>query len=168
MKKIRFMQLLVLSALGLVIATPSNAGELLIGARIGTYNIEFNERDDSSPFVGIALEIGYEFLQMRPFNLSAEFEYTTSFFEGERNNQDYSFDSAGGSVSLRTNGNTYFISRIGVLAAQLKFNNSTTEDDNAGLLGFGIGFGKTEIELDLIQYQDTEYEGILLTVGRKF
>ncbi|MBN1378350.1 MAG: hypothetical protein JXA04_03865 [Gammaproteobacteria bacterium] len=161
---------------------PVNAGELLIGAKAGVIDPDFDYTDNDDPFAAVTLGIGYEFLDLVAADIGAELEYTNSVADGKAfpSDLEYSYDSLGLIFSLRTAGPIYFIGRAGYVDQNFEYDSGTIEHD-ATVVGAGIGFStglRWEIQLDSYSYGDGKADGAsfpnnggsayYLTVGLSF
>ena len=152
--------LLIVSA---TVLSPATAGELLIGAKIGLIDPEFDHIDKSDPFVATTLGVGYEFLDLLAVDIAAEVEVTSSLTESTLGNSDYNYDNLALIFSLRTAGPVYFIGRAGAMKQEFDFVDATpvgfSEKDNGTILGAGIGFStglRWEIQLDAHKYSNKD------------
>ncbi len=159
--------LLILAAF---ITPTASAGELLVGAKAGIMDPEFDHSaiiiDD--PFATATLGIGYEFLDLVAVDIGAELEFTTSLSDADINRTDYSYESTGLILSLRTAGPIYVVGRAGRL--EYEFTASGTilapisgypiqGEDDADVIGIGIGFStgvRWEIQLDSHSFKDRD------------
>lgn len=145
------------------LAQPAAAGELLIGAKAGIIDPDFDGTEDDDPFAAVTLGIGYEFLDMVAVDIGAELEYTSSLTDGKLGPADaeYSYESLGLIFSLRTAGPVYFIGRAGYLDQSFDFDATSIDDidDDATVIGAGIGFStgiRWEIQLDSYSYNNSD------------
>lgn len=168
---IRAFRIMVLMLAGLGGVSTAAADELVLGGKVGAFNIDFEQVDQSDPFLAAAVDLGYEFLDLAGLRLGAELQFTTSLTDGEMNLRDYSYQSVGAFMSLRTLGPVYFIGRLGYIDAHITPENTASIDDNGTTVGLGIGFNtgiRWELELDGVQYQDADNKGLFLSVGLSF
>jgi hypothetical protein len=162
---------MALTLAGLNSISTASADELVLAGKIGAFNIDFNQTDRSDPFFAAAVDLGYEFIDLPGLNIGAELQLVTSLTDGDMNLRDYSYESVGAFMSLRTSGPVYFIGRLGYIDAHITPENAAAIDDNGTALGLGIGFNtgiRWELELDGVQYNDTENKGLFLSVGLSF
>lgn len=168
--EMRLFKLMALILAGLN-SVSTAADELVLAGKIGAFNIDFAEVDQSDPFFAAAVDLGYEFINLPGLNIGAELQLVTSLTDGDMNLRNYSYESVGAFLSLRTSGPVYFIGRMGYIDAQITPENANTIDDNGTAVGLGIGFNtgiRWELELDGVQYNDTENKGLFLSVGLSF
>jgi hypothetical protein len=162
------MTVLMLAGLGGVTAA---ADELVLGGKVGAFNIDFEQAGQSDPFLAAAVDLGYEFLDFAGLRLGTELQFTTSLTDGEMNLRDYSYQSVGAFMSLRTLGPVYVVGRLGYVDAHITPENAASLDDTGTTVGLGIGFNtgiRWELELDGVQYQDEDNKGLFLSVGLSF
>lgn len=162
------MTVLMLTGLGGVTAA---ADELVLGGKVGAFNIDFEQAGQSDPFLAAAVDLGYEFLDFAGLRLGTELQFTTSLTDGAMNLRDYSYQSVGAFMSLRTLGPVYVVGHLGYVDAHITPENTASLDDTGATVGFGIGFNtgiRWELELDGIQYQDQDNKGLFLSVGLSF
>jgi hypothetical protein len=160
---------LILPGLGAI--PTASADELVLAGKIGAFNIDFEQADQSDPFFAAAVDLGYEFIDMPGMHIGAELQLVTSLTDGDMNLRDYSYESVGAFISLRTSGPVHFIGRLGYVDARLTPENADPIDDNGAAVGLGIGFNtgiRWELELDGVQYKETEDKGLFLSVGLSF
>lgn len=167
----RLFRLIILGLLGFGAISSATADELVLGGKVGAFDIDFEQADQSDPFVAAAIDIGYEFLDFSGLRVAAEVQFATSLTDGDMNLRDYSYESIGAFMSLRTVGPIYFIGRLGYVDAQITPENAAPIDDTGTAIGLGIGFNtgiRWEVELDGVQYKETEDKGLFLSVGLSF
>jgi hypothetical protein len=155
---------LLLTAFAMIL-NPATAGELLIGAKIGVIDPEFDTIDESDPFAAVTVGVGYEFLDLVAADIAAELEFTGSLSESSLGNSDYDYKNTALIFSLRTAGPVYFIGRAGAMKQEFDFTENIppeeyfSHEDNATVLGAGIGFStglRWEIQLDAHKYQNKD------------
>ncbi len=172
--------LLILAAF---VTPTAGAGELLIGAKAGIMDPEFDDsaiiKDD--PFATATLGIGYEFLDLVAVDIGAELEYTTSLTDPDLSGFDSSYESTGLILSVRTAGPIYVVGRAGRVEHEFDYPEGltlsipgltpTTIEDDADVIGVGIGFStglRWEIQLDSHSYKDDGGSAQHLTFALSF
>ena len=165
------------------ITPTASAGELLIGAKAGVMDPEFDHsaiiKDD--PFATATVGIGYEFLDLLAVDIGAELEYTTSLSDTDINGIDFSYESTGLILSVRSAGPIYVVGRAGRVEYEFTASNSITVpipglsftniEDDADVIGVGIGFStglRWEIQLDNHSYKDFDGSAQHLTFALSF
>lgn len=149
----------------------ASANELLLGAKAGIFDLDFKDVENEDPFAGSSIMIGYEFLDLAVVDIGFELDFVSSLTEGEYADQDYSYESLGGAFSVRTAGPIYFVGRAGFVDSEVDLEVGPTIEDDATLLGVGIGFStgiRWELQLESLQYDETENEAMFLNVGLSF
>lgn len=154
-------------------ASVAIAGDLRLGAKVGYLELDYQNLDDEKGFLSTNVHIGYEFMQLGSLTLAAQVDFASSLTDGKAVNDDFSYEGIGASVSVRTQGNVYFIGQIGGLSVKTDFEDRPSTDDindTASVISAGIGFGKEtrrEITLDAFSYSD-DHSGLMVSFGLNF
>jgi hypothetical protein len=166
----RFYPVLVTIAATTLCMQPALADKLLIGAKGGIQGVDFEELGKADSSLVALISMGYEFTRLGSMNVAAELEISSSLDKGEVLNRDFNLQNSVLYLSLRGDGSSYFIGKIGVAHTEVDFVDFPNMDDTGAAISIGMGFGKlVGLELELTGYSYQEMgTSAMLSAGWRF
>lgn len=167
MKKRIFPALVTVISAALSIQS-AHADKLLIGAKGGIQGVDFEGLGKADSSLMALVTMGYEFTRFWSMDVAGELEISSSLDKGEVLNRDFNLQNTALYLSLRSQGSSYFIGKIGVVDTEVDFVDFPNMDDTGAAVSLGMGFGKlVEVELTGYSYQDMGTSA-LLSAGWNF
>lgn len=145
----------------LFFAAPLQA-EYLLGVKVGTMSVSFDDADTDDNPVNAGLMLGYE-RRLSAGLLAFEVEITRSLSPGSVVDQDLEVDSQGVYVSFASSGSVYIKGRLGLMDASLSAG-GLSEDEGGETYGLAVGYRAARFRAEL-DYTSIDDDVAFISVG---
>lgn len=160
-------------------ASQAMASGFIVGVKGGGFlpKFEDNEGGSFAPAFMASAQLGYEFLDLVAADVAVELEYARTLSKTspkDAKNADFSFQTIGAYLSVRSAGPIYAIGRVGAVNSKITADiegHTASEDVTKAAVGAGLGFSlgaRTELELTRYNLPGSNNQAYYLSLGASF